>query len=128
MQWIDEITTVNWEELSALYRIAPLGDKRVNCYDAVSCLLTVRTGMAIHKLRALEYLVAVIEHGGFAAAGRRLGVAAPSIHRLVSALESELGLPLLDRSSSPIRPTRLERRCSAARCASISIRGIRCSR
>ena len=28
MQWIDEITTVNWEELSALYRIAPLGDKR----------------------------------------------------------------------------------------------------
>ena len=61
--------------------------------------------MAIHKLRALEYLVAVIEHGGFAAAGRRLGVAAPSIHRLVSALESELGLPLLDRSSSPIRPT-----------------------
>ena len=61
--------------------------------------------MAIHKLRALEYLVAVIEHGGFAAAGRRLGVAAPSIHRLVSALESELGLPLLDRSSSPLRPT-----------------------
>ena len=28
MQWVDEITQVNWEELSALYRIAPLGDKR----------------------------------------------------------------------------------------------------
>lgn len=28
MQWIDEITQVNWEELSTLYRIAPLGDKR----------------------------------------------------------------------------------------------------
>jgi DNA-binding transcriptional LysR family regulator len=61
--------------------------------------------MAIHKLRALEYLVAVIEHGGFAAAGRRLGVSAPSVHRLVTALERELGLPLLDRSRTPIRPT-----------------------
>lgn len=47
----------------------------------------------------------MIEHGGFAAAGRRLGVAAPSIHRLVTALERELGLPLLDRSHSPLRPT-----------------------
>ena len=28
MQWVDEITQVNWEELSALYRTAPLGDKR----------------------------------------------------------------------------------------------------
>ncbi len=28
MQWIDEIDQVNWEELSTLYRIAPLGDKR----------------------------------------------------------------------------------------------------
>lgn len=61
--------------------------------------------MAIHKLRALEYLVAVIEHGGFAAAGRRLGVSAPSIHRLVNALERELGVPLLDRSRAPLRPT-----------------------
>lgn len=61
--------------------------------------------MAINKLRALQYLVAVIETGGFAAAGRQLGVAAPSIHRLVGALEAELGLPLIDRSASPLRPT-----------------------
>lgn len=61
--------------------------------------------MAIHKLRALEYLVAVVEHGGFAPAARRLGVAAPSVHRLVHALEGELGLPLLERGSSPLRPT-----------------------
>jgi DNA-binding transcriptional LysR family regulator len=61
--------------------------------------------MAIHKLRALAYLVAVIEHGGFAPAARRLGVAAPSVHRLVSALEAELGTPLLDRSVSPLRAT-----------------------
>lgn len=61
--------------------------------------------MSIHKLRALEYLVAVVEHGGFSAAARKLGVAAPSVHRLVRALEAELDVPLLDRGSSPIRPT-----------------------
>jgi DNA-binding transcriptional LysR family regulator len=60
--------------------------------------------MSIHKLRALEYLVAVVDHGGFAAAGRRLGLAAPSVHRLVCALESELGIQLLDREATPIRP------------------------
>ncbi len=61
--------------------------------------------MAIHKLRALEYLVAVVEHGGFAAAARRLGVAAPSVHRLVSALEKDMGTQLLDRAGTPMRAT-----------------------
>jgi len=61
--------------------------------------------MAIHKLRALEYLVAVVEHGGFAAAARRLGVAAPSVHRLVTALEAQMGTKLLDRSEARIRAT-----------------------
>ncbi len=61
--------------------------------------------MAVHKLRGLEYLVAVVDCGGFNAAGRQLGVAAPSVHRLVQALEAELGLPLIDRSVQPLRPT-----------------------
>ena len=61
--------------------------------------------MAIHKLRGLEYLVAVVEHGGFNAAARQLGVAAPSVHRLVRALEAELGLQLIDRAAQPLRPT-----------------------
>jgi DNA-binding transcriptional LysR family regulator len=65
----------------------------------------METVMSIHKLRALEYLVAVVEHGGFNAAGRKLGVAAPSVHRLVKALEAELGTVLLDRASTPLRPT-----------------------
>jgi len=62
--------------------------------------------MAIHKLRGLEYLVAVVDHGGFNAAARQLGVAAPSVHRMVQALEAELGIPLIDRSAQPLRPTR----------------------
>jgi len=61
--------------------------------------------MAIHKLRGLQYLVAVVDHGGFNAAARHLGVAAPSVHRLVQALEAELGLPLIDRSAQPLKPT-----------------------
>ena len=61
--------------------------------------------MSIHKLRALEYLVAVVEHGSYSAAARKLGVAVPSVHRLVKALEGELRLPLLDRAASPLRPS-----------------------
>jgi DNA-binding transcriptional LysR family regulator len=61
--------------------------------------------MAIHKLRALEYLLAVVEHGSFAAAARSLGVAAPSVHRLVGALEREVGVPLIDRDATPLAPT-----------------------
>ena len=61
--------------------------------------------MAIHKLRALEYLMAVVDHGGFNAAARHMGLSAPSVHRLVQALEAELGLQLIDRSAQPLRPT-----------------------
>jgi LysR family transcriptional regulator for bpeEF and oprC len=61
--------------------------------------------MPVHKLRGLEYLVAVVDTGGFNAAARQLGVAAPSVHRLVRALEAELGIPLIDRSRQPLRPT-----------------------
>lgn len=61
--------------------------------------------MGIHKLRGLEYLVAVVDSGSFSAAARRLGVATPSVHRLVQALETELGVALIDRSAQPLRPT-----------------------
>jgi DNA-binding transcriptional LysR family regulator len=62
--------------------------------------------MSIHKLRALEYLVAVVDHGGFAAGARRLGVATPSVHRLVGALEAEVGVVLLHRDGPKAAPTR----------------------
>lgn len=68
-------------------------------------MVAAEESVPIHKLRALEYLTAVVEHGGFNAAARKLGVAAPSVHRLVKALEAELGMVLLDRSASPMQPT-----------------------
>jgi DNA-binding transcriptional LysR family regulator len=61
--------------------------------------------MGIHKLRGLEYLVAAVDSGSFSAAARHLGVATPSVHRLVQALEGELGVALIDRSGQPLRPT-----------------------
>jgi LysR family transcriptional regulator, regulator for bpeEF and oprC len=67
--------------------------------------ITGESVMPIHKVRALEYLVSVVECGGFNAAARRLGVAAPSVHRLVQALEAELGVLLIDRSVQPVVAT-----------------------
>jgi LysR family transcriptional regulator, regulator for bpeEF and oprC len=61
--------------------------------------------MGIHKLRGLEYLVAAVDQGSFSAAARHLGVATPSLHRLVQALEKDLGAVLVDRSVQPLRPT-----------------------
>ena len=71
-------------------------------------ILLIRKGsaMGINKLRAMEYLMASIEHGTFAAAARQLGVSAPSVHRLIGALESELGTSLLHRDGQFLRPTR----------------------
>ncbi len=62
--------------------------------------------MGINKLRAMEYLMATVDCGTFAAAARHLGVTAPSIHRLIGALESELGTTLLHRDGQSLRPTR----------------------
>ena len=51
------------------------------------------------KLRAMEYLVRVVEAGSFAAAARELDVSPPAVTKLISALEHELGTPLLRRNS-----------------------------
>lgn len=62
--------------------------------------------MSLNTLRALEYLVAVVDHGSFAAAARSLGVATPSVHRMVGALERDAGIALLHRDGPRVRATR----------------------
>ncbi|MDO9438244.1 LysR family transcriptional regulator [Hydrogenophaga sp.] len=57
------------------------------------------------KLRALEYLIATIEEGGFAGAARKLGVSAPAVHKLVGALEESVSVALLHRDSGRMRLT-----------------------
>jgi DNA-binding transcriptional LysR family regulator len=50
------------------------------------------------KLRALDYFVAAAQAGSFAGAARRLDVSVPSIHKLVTALETQLGIRLFERT------------------------------
>ncbi len=56
-------------------------------------------------LRRLEYLVAVVDHGGFSAAARALHVAQPSVSLAVKELERELGATLLVRLRGGAVPT-----------------------
>lgn len=62
------------------------------------------------KLRAIETFVAVAETGGFAAASRKLGISAPSVTRIVSDLEADLGVMLLQRTARQVTLTDIGRR------------------
>ncbi|OBJ72217.1 LysR family transcriptional regulator [Mycobacterium colombiense] len=48
-------------------------------------------------LSQLKTFIAVVDQGGFTAAGRRLGLSQPAVSRTVATLEKELGLPLFLR-------------------------------
>ena len=51
------------------------------------------------RLRGMEYLVRVVEAGSFAAAARELDVSPPAVTHMIAALESDLGVRLLQRHS-----------------------------
>jgi DNA-binding transcriptional LysR family regulator len=57
------------------------------------------------ELRELSAFVAVVEEGGMSAASRRLHVSQSALSQTVSALERELGVTLLERTSGGVRPT-----------------------
>jgi DNA-binding transcriptional LysR family regulator len=57
------------------------------------------------ELRELSAFVAVVEEGGMSAAARRLHVSQSAISQTVSALEREIGVRLLERVSTGVRPT-----------------------
>lgn len=54
----------------------------------------------------LNALIAVVEQGSFSQAARALGIAQPTVHRAARELEALLGLPLFERTSFGVRPTR----------------------
>jgi DNA-binding transcriptional LysR family regulator len=57
------------------------------------------------ELRELSAFVAVVEEGGMSAASRRLHVSQSALSQTVSALERELGVTLLQRTSTGAQPT-----------------------
>jgi DNA-binding transcriptional LysR family regulator len=57
------------------------------------------------ELRELTAFVAVVEEGGMSAASRRLHVSQSALSQTVSALERELRVTLLERTSGGVRPT-----------------------
>jgi DNA-binding transcriptional LysR family regulator len=57
------------------------------------------------ELRELAAFVAVAEEGGMSAASRRLHISQPALSQTVSGLERQLGVKLLERSSTGVRPT-----------------------
>ncbi len=57
------------------------------------------------ELRELSAFVAVVEEGGMSAGSRRLHVSQSALSQTMSALERELGVRLLERTSTGVRPT-----------------------
>lgn len=54
-------------------------------------------------IRSIEIFLAVCESGGLSAAARQLGITQGAISQVISRLESELGVGLLDRAARPPR-------------------------
>lgn len=57
------------------------------------------------RLTAMRSFVKVVEEGGFAAAGRALGVSRAAVNRQVLSLEEALGVQLFNRSTRRVVPT-----------------------
>ncbi len=57
------------------------------------------------KLGAYRAFVGVVDAAGFAAAGRRMGMSRSALNRLVAALEDDLGVQLLNRTTRSVAPT-----------------------
>jgi len=61
----------------------------------------------MQDLNDLYYFVQVVDHGGFAAAGRALGEPKSKLSRRVAALEARLGVRLLQRSTRQVSITEI---------------------
>ncbi|MFW7340889.1 LysR family transcriptional regulator [Pollutimonas sp. H1-120] len=66
--------------------------------------------MKLPDLNELHYFAKVVEHGGFASAGRALGIPKSKLSRRVALLEERLGVQLLLRSTRSFTVTEVGRR------------------
>ena len=56
----------------------------------------------MHDLNDMYYFAEVVERGGFAVAGRALGIPKSRLSRRIAELESKLGVRLLQRTTHPL--------------------------
>ncbi len=74
---------------------------------------------AMHDMNDMLYFAEVVERGGFAAAGRHLGIPKSKLSRRVAELEARLGVRLLQRTTRKLSLTDVGamylRHCSAVR-------------
>jgi DNA-binding transcriptional LysR family regulator len=68
------------------------------------------TGSRAHDLNDLVFFARVVEHGGFSAAARVMGIQTSSLSRRLQALEERLGVRLLQRSTRRISVTDIGQR------------------
>jgi DNA-binding transcriptional LysR family regulator len=66
---------------------------------------------ALDRLALMHTFVTIVEAGSLSAAAARLGTTQPTISRRLQALERELGLPLLQRSTHTMKLTEHGQRC-----------------
>lgn len=64
----------------------------------------------MQDLNDLYYFVKAVEHGGFAPAGRALGIAKSKLSRRIALLEEQLGVRLIQRSTRHFLMTEVEHR------------------
>jgi DNA-binding transcriptional LysR family regulator len=57
------------------------------------------------ELRQLRYLIAAVERGSISAASTRLNIAQPAVSRQIQSLETEVGVPLLERLARGVSAT-----------------------
>lgn len=57
------------------------------------------------ETRDLEYLLAIGSHGGIGRAADALGISQPALTKAVRRIETQLGLPLFERTAQGMRPT-----------------------
>ena len=57
------------------------------------------------KLQSMKAFVEVVNHSGFAAAGRHMNLSRSVVNKMVLQLEADLGVPLLQRTTRRVSPT-----------------------
>lgn len=85
--------------------LSPQGDSGADCDAVPRSLASSMHSTHTVDLRDCERLIALAEHGSFAAAARALGLSQPALTRAIQGLERRLGASVFARSSAGVQPT-----------------------